>query len=335
MNPKEMPEIVSVIIPLYNRSELIDETLASLAAQIFSEIEVIVIDDGSTDDSAEQARLGLSRHGLRGRVVTIENSGPDAARDYGVGLAQGSLLGFLDSDDSYLPEFLAEMVATFARFPETEWAFADFFVTDAKLNVVSRKSQDLKRFASTFGSAEEGTLVLSGGRFFEYLLQEQPIFPSALMVRRSLYDRVGPFTKLIPQRILSLEWEFMLRAAKVASAAYLSKPLVKIRKHEGNISGVLVKQDEGEIAVLKVVELGYQLSSGERGVVRRELARRGWEVGYHYYLHQDAERARAWFLDSLTSRWSLKSSLYLALTLLPAHVQRLLRQMNRSLKGVA
>jgi glycosyltransferase involved in cell wall biosynthesis len=99
-----MPRI-SVIIPLFNKAPFVARALQSVAAQTFTDFELIVVDDGSTDDGAKIVeRFGDSRI----RLIRQENAGPGAARNRGLAEARGELIAFLDADDEWLPQFLAE-----------------------------------------------------------------------------------------------------------------------------------------------------------------------------------------------------------------------------------
>lgn len=103
---------VSVVIPLYNKEPYIRRTLESIAAQTFDDYEIIVVDDGSTDDGARavEAFARESEVGARLRLVTQPNAGPGAARNRGLREARGEFAAFLDADDEWLPEFLSEGV---------------------------------------------------------------------------------------------------------------------------------------------------------------------------------------------------------------------------------
>src|SRR5689334_14515250 len=100
-----MPPLVSVIIPTYNRAGLLPSAIASVIAQTFADWELIIVDDGSTDNTAETVQPGL--HEARLRYVPRPNLGRSAARNFGASLAHGQWLAFLDSDDRYLPDTLA------------------------------------------------------------------------------------------------------------------------------------------------------------------------------------------------------------------------------------
>ncbi|MBC8164952.1 MAG: glycosyltransferase family 2 protein [Bryobacteraceae bacterium] len=104
--------LVSVIVPLYNKRAWIERALHSIAAQTFTSIEVLVVDDGSTDGSGEVA---ASYPDSRFRVIRQENAGPGAARNRGLEEARAELVAFLDGDDEWLPDYLETSVAALEK----------------------------------------------------------------------------------------------------------------------------------------------------------------------------------------------------------------------------
>ncbi len=117
---------VSVIIPTYNRLELLKASLASVAAQTFREYEVIVVDDGSTDGTADY----LAAHWPEVRCLRQENQGAAEARNHGLREVHSEFVAFLDSDDRWEPDFLAATVAELRRSPETALVYTNFVSTD-------------------------------------------------------------------------------------------------------------------------------------------------------------------------------------------------------------
>ncbi len=107
---------ISVIIPLYNKARHIQRCLDSVLSQSFSDFEVIVVDDGSTDSGVDLIKGHY--HDIRLRVVSQENGGPGSARNHGVGLAESEYIAFLDADDQWLPHFLADQYNNLVRHPE-------------------------------------------------------------------------------------------------------------------------------------------------------------------------------------------------------------------------
>jgi len=107
--------LVSAIIPTYNRAHVICDAVESILAQTYREIEVIVVDDGSKDDTLPR----LKQYGDRIRVVSQANAGPAAARNRGIAVAQGELIAFLDSDDLWLSTKIERQVALLQRAGES------------------------------------------------------------------------------------------------------------------------------------------------------------------------------------------------------------------------
>ena len=107
---------VSVIIPTYNRGGLLEEAVDSVLTQTFRDFELVVVDDGSTDDTRER----LERFGQRVTCVSQPNRGVSAARNTGVARSSGDLIALLDSDDLWRPAKLARQVAFFENHPEAQ-----------------------------------------------------------------------------------------------------------------------------------------------------------------------------------------------------------------------
>jgi glycosyltransferase involved in cell wall biosynthesis len=116
--------LVSVVIPLFNKGPYIVRCLKSVASQTFPNIEVIVVDDGSTDDGAVQAR---SFPDDRFRVISQKNKGPGHARNRGVDAARGELIAFLDADDEWLPSYLSESIRLLTSNPEAATVSSGYF----------------------------------------------------------------------------------------------------------------------------------------------------------------------------------------------------------------
>lgn len=123
-----MSVTVSVVIPTYNRAHLLPRALCSVQAQTFQDWEIIVVDDGGTDDTSKVIPPGV-------RYIYQSNAGPGAARNNGIGHAQGRYVSLLDSDDEYLPEHLATRIAILER-DGVDLLAGGFRTTGAKLAVV-------------------------------------------------------------------------------------------------------------------------------------------------------------------------------------------------------
>lgn len=122
--PTSRPPRVSIILPTFNRKAIVGEAIASALAQDHPDVEVVLVDDGSTDGTLEVVRQRFGDE-PRLKVHRQENGGPARARNAGLDLATGELIAFLDSDDVYRPEFVSAMVARLASAPEAAMAVCD------------------------------------------------------------------------------------------------------------------------------------------------------------------------------------------------------------------
>lgn len=141
-----MPK-VSVVIPTYNRGYIVREAIESVLAQTFGDFEVIVVDDGSADDTAE--KIAAIRDS-RVRYIRQSNAGVSAARNRGVAEARGEIISFLDSDDLWKPEKLTHEVRFLEEHPEVPAVFGDIevrFRDGVAIESLARQSPGMLSFA--------------------------------------------------------------------------------------------------------------------------------------------------------------------------------------------
>ncbi|HET9479015.1 MAG TPA: glycosyltransferase [Pyrinomonadaceae bacterium] len=195
--------VLSAIIPTWNRAHLIGEAIESALSQRAGEVEVIVVDDGSTDDTVA---LITNNFGSRVRVLELETRrGPGAARNAGVLLASGEFVAFLDSDDLWLPGKLDAELRVFAASPE-----AIAVISDSE-NFFEGESDPASRFA------QNGLLATTDGRVLcvddcDWLWTNSTISAqtSGIIVRRKVLAQLG--RTLFGEDVLCCEdWEFQLR----------------------------------------------------------------------------------------------------------------------------
>ncbi|WP_263357920.1 glycosyltransferase family 2 protein [Acidicapsa ligni] len=173
--------LVSVIIPTYNRATYIRECIDSVLNQTHPRLEVIVVDDGSTDDTATVLR----EYGNRIRFLTQKNAGPAIARNRGIALATGDIIAFLDSDDQWLPTKLERQVQSLeAAGPEVTCSLCNCTVLYANGNKTSTFT-----LADTMPSCATGIWLNP----VEVLLNRFVMFNQAVAIRREVLERVGYF----------------------------------------------------------------------------------------------------------------------------------------------
>lgn len=206
---------ISVVISSYNYAHFLGETIRSVLAQTYPAREVIVIDDGSSDDSVAVARS----FGERVRVVEQENGGVCVARNHGGRLAAGDVVAFLDSDDLWLPHKLERQ--------------AEAFRADPEVGLVSCGIRFFNPRGETIVEYNEGK---SGWCAKDILLYKEPVLnttASAVAVRRDVFEAAGGFD---PRRELfaAEDREFAYRAARLAKIAFIPEILVDYRIHGAN-----------------------------------------------------------------------------------------------------
>jgi glycosyltransferase involved in cell wall biosynthesis len=219
MNSAAKSPLVSVIVPAWNAGQTIAETLDSVRAQTFSDYEVIIVDDGSSDETAEIARRFCAAD-LRFTLVKQPNQGVSAARNLALDRARGEYIAFLDADDVWLPQKLAKQLELFRQEPQANLVFTNYFHWDGQknLNIFFRDDRPLP-----FGPA---------GR---QLIQANLYIPSVVMVRRALLPGEGcHFTTGISG---CADWDMWLQLLEHGLyATGTREPLVRYRIWEGNMS---------------------------------------------------------------------------------------------------
>jgi len=218
--------LASVVIPTYNRAQLLRRTIESVGEQDYRPLEVVVVDDASDDDTGlvvEHARDRLAERGIELRSHVLPGkSGVAVARNTGLRLSHGSLVSFLDSDDLWRPAFLSTLVGLLQRYPTAAVAFSGHNGIDIDDDVVEEPRPDLGT------ASREGVLRTP----FERLVRSFPYATSATLVRRSALDTVGWFDESLPS------WEdadLWLRIAKRFDFAYTLEPLACYRLHASSM----------------------------------------------------------------------------------------------------
>ena len=207
-----MPDTVSVVIPTYNYGRFIGEAVESVLAQTLLPVEVIVVDDGSTDET-EGVVGSFAERGVR--YVRQENAGVCAARNRGVAESSGELIAFLDADDTYEPTKLERQVAKFVEDPE-----------------VGLVHCGMREFDSQ--TSETITLHLDGGEdgvAENLLLWDGPVVVGpggTIVVRRKAFEDVGGFD---PRMKVGEDWDFCYRVARKYKVGFVAEPLVNYRSH--------------------------------------------------------------------------------------------------------
>ena len=201
---------VSVVIPTYNRSALLGEAVESVLAQTYSNLEVVIVDDGSTDGTSEVVRRSFGDH-PRIRYFYQENGGVVSAKNAGIRRARGELVGLLDDDDIWYPEKLEQQIELLNANPDAGMCFSDMLITDG---------------------GENNSRFFEGARFngvvsIEHLVQSNFIPASTVLIRRTCLESVGLFDASVP---IAEDFELSIRIVATHPVVYVDRVLSVYRR---------------------------------------------------------------------------------------------------------
>lgn len=205
---------VSVVIPAYNHSAFLGGTLQSVFEQHLRPVEVIVVDDGSTDRTGDVLRM----YGNRLLVLSQPNRGVAAARNAGAAAASGALLAFLDADDVWLPTKLERQVARVLLEPELGLVHCGVQEIDSGGRVLGIRLDGLEGWISREMLLFRRGVILGGG--------------SAAIVPRAVFEHVGGFDEGLST---SADWDLYYRIARRYRVGFVPEALVRYRVHSGNM----------------------------------------------------------------------------------------------------
>lgn len=264
--------IVSIVLPTYNRAELLPRAIESICAQTFSDWRIILVDDGSTDDTPRIAERYQARLGDRITCIRKANTGCGGARNRGIDAATGRYVAFLDSDDEFLPHKLARQLELFALRPELGLVYSDYaFVdTDGRRHESAFDTVLPMARRVAFDRVGDRLCVCRSG-FFDVLLREYFIATIVGMVRR---DVLTDTIRWAPDPSYSAEWLFYLKVAHRTPAGFVDEPLCL--HHHVKLS---VTRTDAQRNTLRLHALLHEmkrsltaLNRAQRRVVDRRLA---------------------------------------------------------------
>lgn len=202
--------MISVVIPLYNKEKSIASTLQTVLHQTFNDYEIVIVNDGSTDNSVAEVE---KVHDIRIRLINQQNAGVSAARNRGIEEAKGDLIAFLDADDEWKPEYLATQYQLYQKYPECSVFACNYEFRDPRGNV----TQPIIHKVSF--DEEDGLLY----NYFEIACcSNPPICSISIMVRKNAILAIGGFPLGIKSGEDLLTWA---RLAVNGMIAYSKRPL--------------------------------------------------------------------------------------------------------------
>ena len=230
-----MPEVkVSILMPVYNGSQYLSEAIKSALAQTYKNIELLIVNDGSTDNSADIIRPFLKDS----RVIYIEqkNAGVASARNTAIKKARGKYIGFLDQDDLWLPNKLSTQIK--------------FLETNKEIAFVHSRQGYIQTDGAPIHTYSKDWVSDLHGKCFTELFKRNRIAVLTVLLRKSVIDDIGFFNETVSR---ADDYELWLRICSKYSIGFQDKNLALYRCHDKNASHDYIKMEQAELNALETL----------------------------------------------------------------------------------
>jgi len=282
--------LVSVIIPAHNADPYIGEAVTSVLAQQVADLEVIVLDDASTDNTAQV--VGEFRD-PRVRLLRLDKVGVGAARNKGLELARGRFIAFLDADDRWSAGKLDRQLALMQSEPDVGFVFTNFrrFDADGFHNETQFDYAPELTGVQTRPARAGGGKVIEGDTFVALAgIGQLPCWVQTMLIRADIARPV----KFPPDMRLSQDLPFVLDVYATARGAFIEDPLVEVRRHARNSYRSAGEKIAPDLDGLTRT-LAHLTAPAHSRVLRERLGRAWMSAGYHYlWTGQSAKAANAY-----------------------------------------
>jgi glycosyltransferase involved in cell wall biosynthesis len=311
-----MPPGVSIVIPACNAGQFIAEAIDSVLAQTFTDFEVIVVDDGSTDDTREVVAR-FTDHRLR--YVYQDHAGVSAARNAGIRQAQGRYIAFLDADDWWLPHKLALQVQILDACSEVGLVYCGAYRV--------RNGRVISKFRARYRGDVFKPLLVRGN---EKVMAGSA---SAVIIRKECFEQVGGFDE---ECFAAEDWEMWLRLAARYEFDCVPDCLVAVRFHEENTSAKAERMRQGISITFRKIFENPALQHKIEPIKERAKSQEYLLLGVYHYRAGDIRAARRHFIETLRLNPFCRGAwLYLAGTLLGRESAGLVESVREHLRLLA
>lgn len=270
--------LVSVIVPAYQSAKYISEALDSLLKQTYENIEIIIIDDGSTDETKNIVAPYLLNKKIK--YFYINNSGPAQAKNFALQKAKGQYIQILDADDLLAPTAIGEKIFFLKNNPQFSVVYSDFeYFQNSKEQKISPNTR------LSFRSIKSGSLFID-------LIKGNFLAINSLLISKNIFNRAGLFNeKLVHHE----DWELWLRFDLTGCLwGYLNKKLALCRLHEKSLSTNDLKMAASRCQVLKNLLVIKSLTSDQKNKIQQALNYN--QKKYHFAkLEQKISKINPWF----------------------------------------
>ncbi len=323
--------LVSVVIPAFNAEKFIDQTLDSIFEQELQDFEVVVVDDGSTDATAERVQSRPEPNVFY--VATTHSGGPATPRNVGIRKARGKYISLFDSDDVMLPGKLSLSLGLLEENPQCGLVFTDFHVVDEEGRVV--RSNFLAPYTTLHSIPYQPLTgkarLLEASLAFKGLVFSNFIGTSGVVARKSALQNTGGFCEDVMNADDKLMW---LRIAREHDIIFVPETFHLYRHTEDGITSRNVSEKtQGLATVLEKVEK-WPLEDRYRKEIRRQKMALWFEDGKSHFDRYDLGTARKSFVRSISYACNRQSIKFLLLSFLGESIIVRLRKIKNTIEGL-
>ncbi len=286
-----MQPLVSVIIPSYNCEAYISETIASVLAQDYPAIELLIVDDGSTDKTKDI----IEAYGHQVRLICQKNAGVCAARNKGIQEANGQYICLLDHDDFWFSDKISQQVRTFEKYPDTGVVYSNFTLWHADSTGIFPQADRIDRIAVADDIDQDFS-----GWIYHLLLLDCWVLTSTAMLRSDVFDKCRVFDEALPY---SEDWDLWLRLSREYPFLKTRNSTTLYRQHHIQGNKKVRSIDYRTDLIISSVRKWGLCSQDGRCLTRlqfyRQLAEYHAAFGLHHLIHGDKKIAAT----SLMKAW--------------------------------
>lgn len=326
-NPMSMLK-VSVIIPTYNCACYIKDAIESVLNQGYKELEVIIIDDGSVDNTKDILKPYVDQGIIK--YIFQEPRGVSAARNLGIQHANGELIAFQDADDIWYPNKLLLQLIAFEKYRGAALMFTSYEHLDGNGVILEPFwNKFLGRWWESYKIP--GSNIAYGPIYKELLVGGNCMHTSSVIVKKEAIVEAGGFD----ERFKTCEdYDLWMRITKKYPVLFVNKVLCGYRVRSEGLSGdKMVRESRWAHDHIRVVEKHFQerlIPSNYHKIMKKLQAKQCWDVGWSYFNQDSFDKARSFFLKGLSyNAFYLKLWIYFVSTFLPLSAFHTIRKLSR------
>jgi len=325
---------VSIIIPTYNRCNFLLQAIASILSQWNDDYEIVVIDDGSTDDTREKLHQYIDSETVK--YIYQANSGkPSVARNRGISMAEGEFICFLDSDDYLTADSIQKRVDILEKYKSIALVSSDWIdITENGKETISDKSWVVKedfinKIPGQFIDDISNGCIVFNRDIVNYYYTREFVFTSSVMIRKSILIKLGCFDEYYT---ISEDRDLWMRVSSNYLTAYINEPLVFKRRHAANITNNSIAHNylQDRHSVEKFIADSNVLNGKYREVAMKQLTLFYHKIGMYFWYQSEVAEARYAFSRAVRYRSrNARTYIYLLCTFLPGKLVEAVRSVKK------